>query len=178
MIARREWKLLFDRIGNGVTQVTGDWDALIVPLYKEEYNKLVRVAYRLTGNMETAEDLVHNTFLLAYFNIEKFSVHPKPKAWLMTTLINLVKNENRRMSNQNLSINVLLNIPADQPPTRLSELLPTHLPAADQQLLIWRFEQQLDYREIAERLGISETGCRSRVSRALTRCRELLDNVK
>lgn len=52
---------------------------------------------------------------------------------------------------------------ADSPP--LAESLPRRLSPQDREVLLWRFEQGLDYDEIAERLGISETGCRSRVSR-------------
>ena len=43
----------------------------------------------------------------------------------------------------------------------------------DREILIWRFEEDLSYGELADRLGISETGCRSRVFRAVKRCRAL-----
>ena len=56
----------------------------------------------------------------------------------------------------------------------LEELLPVRLSTQDRQALLWRMEDQLSYTEMARRLGISETGCRSRVARAVARCRLLL----
>ena len=53
--------------------------------------------------------------------------------------------------------------------------MPAQLSEEDKQLLIWRFEKQLSYREISGRLGISEAGCRSRVSRAVARCRKYFE---
>ena len=68
----------------------------------------------------------------------------------------------------------LFHMPAPEAKRGLTELLPTKLPQEDREVLIWRFEQELEYKEIANRLGISETGSRSRVFRALERCRKLL----
>lgn len=152
-----------------------EWDDFIVPLYRQEYDKMFRVAYRLCGSAETAKDLIQDTFLLALFHVKELTEHPKPAAWLMITLTNLIKNENRRMENRNLSIDTLFHLPASAPPTKLDELLPISLSPQDRQVLIWRFEQQLDYREIANRLGISEAGCRSRISRAVAKCRRLIE---
>ena len=55
------------------------------------------------------------------------------------------------------------------------DVIPRRLSPQDREVLLWRFEQGLDYDEIAEHLGISETGCRSRVSRSVRRCRALWD---
>ena len=41
--------------------------------------------------------------------------------------------------------------------------------------MIWRYEQRLGFREIADKLGIAEASCRSRLSRAVKRCKELMD---
>ena len=57
----------------------------------------------------------------------------------------------------------------------LAETLPRQLSPQDREVLLWRFEQGLDYDEIANLLGISEAGGRSRVSRAVRRCRALWD---
>ncbi len=146
----------------------------IALLYEQAYQRLYRVAYRLTGSIETAEELVQDTFLLAWFRQDTLLSHPNPEAWLMCTLRNLICNEQRRASSGEISLDAVFNIPAPEMPRGIGELLPAKLPEADRELLIWRFEQELDYREIADRLGVSETGCRSRVFRALEKCRKLL----
>ena len=150
------------------------WKDRIAALYRQSYLRLYRVAYRLTGSMETAAELTQDTFLWALLHGEELMTHPKPEAWLMRTLTNLVKNENRRLSSTEVSLEALFHMPAPEAKRGLTELLPTKLPQEDREVLIWRFEQELEYKEIANRLGISETGSRSRVFRALERCRKLL----
>lgn len=131
-------------------------------LYLQLYEKLFRAAYRLMGSPESAEDLVQQTFLLALFQGEALRTHPCPEGWLMKALHNLAMNERRRAARQQeVPLDALFDqaAEADSPP--LAESLPRRLSPQDREVLLWRFEQGLDYDEIAERLGISETGCRS-----------------
>lgn len=153
-----------------------DWNDWIASIYEATYERMCRVAYRLTGNYETAKELVHDTFLLTLFHKEELLAHPKPEAWLMLTLVNLCKNENRRLSTQEISLEVLFNVPAQKDEHHIEEWLPARLPERDRTILIWRFVEQLDYAEIANRLGISESGSRSCVFRAIVKCRNLLGN--
>lgn len=151
-----------------------DWNKWFDALYQKEYIRLYRVAYHLTGSTETAEELAQDAFLWAWIHREKLLTHPNLGGWLMRTLTNLVKNENRRFSARELSLEAQPQVPAPEADRGIGELLPFRLPEEDRKLLVWRFEEGLDYREIADRLGISETGCRSRVFRAVERCRKLL----
>lgn len=141
-------------------------------LYEELHDKMLRVAYRMTGSMDTAEDLVQETFLFALFRQDELLRHPLPEGWLMRTLQNLVLNERRKAAaHAEVPLDSLLNL-ADESAAPLEEALPRQLSQQDREILIWRFEQDLDYSQIADRLGISETGCRSRVFRAIRRCRD------
>lgn len=72
-------------------------------------------------------------------------------------------------------LETLYNVPAPDTEKGLEELLPSKLPKKDKKVLIWRFVQQMSYKEIANQLGISETGCRSRVFRAIEKCRKLMN---
>lgn len=151
-----------------------DWNEWFDALYQKEYDRLYGVAYRMTGNTETAHELTQDAFLWAWLHREKLLNHPKPGGWLMKTLTNLVKNENRRFSSRELSLEDQFQLPAPEVDRGIGEVLPIQLPEEDRRILVWRFEEGLDYREIANRLGISETGCRSRVFRAVEKCRKLL----
>ena len=94
----------------------------------------------------------------------------------MCTLKKLASNELRRAENR-LTVpleNALLPRAAGQK-QKVGDLLPSALSQSDKQILTWRIEQQLSYKEIAQILGISETGCRSRVARAIAKCRKLMD---
>ena len=142
-------------------------------LYEELHDKMLRVAYRMTGSMDTAEDLVQETFLFALFRQDELLRHPLPEGWLMRTLQNLVLNERRKAAARaEVPLDSLLNLADESAAAPLEEALPRQLSQQDREILIWRFEQDLDYSQIADRLGISETGCRSRVFRAIRRCRD------
>lgn len=144
-------------------------------LFHLEYKKLMLAARHLIGDVEVAQDLVQDTFILATIHYEKVKVHPKPEAWLMLTLHNLCRNEKRRQqSHQVYSLSDCKDLPNDERTGSIDELLPVQLSDEDRKILIWRFEQRLEYKEISKMLGISEVGCRSRVSRAVSRCREIL----
>lgn len=150
-----------------------DRDQLISSLFETQYEKLFKVGCRLIGHEQQAQDLVQSTFLLAILRHEEFARHPNREGWLMMTLKNLIYNEKRRHSRRDISLKELFDIAAPAAPNSLEELFPSRLPREDRDILMWRFEQRLDYRDIANILGISESGCRSRVARAVKRCREL-----
>ena len=96
----------------------------------------------------------------------------------MKTLVNLARNEKRLHRYRDVPMEELFAIPAAEDERGIEELLPKELAQQDKEVLIWRYELELDYREIANRLGVSETGSRSRVHRAIERCRKLLENKK
>lgn len=150
-------------------------DSFLADLYRLEYTTLFRVAYRLTGCRDDAQDMVQKTFLLAISQQGELCQHPNPGGWLVVTLNNLVKNERRRMANRaEISLETMAQIPAQPPNVPFSETLPPGLSQDDQQLLSWKYELELDHREIARRLGVSPQACRARLSRLLKKCRALM----
>ncbi len=150
--------------------------SFLTDLYRQEYFTLYRVAYRLTGCQEDAQDMIQKTFLLAIGQQEELHSHPNPGGWLMVTLSNLVKNERRRMSNRvEFSLEDMAQLPAQQPSASFWESLPPGLTQDDRQLLSWKYELELDHSEMARRLGISPQACRARLSRLLKKCRALME---
>ncbi len=151
-------------------------DTFFQSLYETQYEKMVKFAFRMIGSMDSAQDLVQEAFLLALFNLDELSCHPNPEGWLMKTLRNLARNERRRIQNHaDIPLDSLAQILGKEPDIPFELLLPPQLSKAERDILIWRFKQELDYREIADRLGISEEGCRSRLSRAVAHCRKLMN---
>ena len=159
-------------------ELSNTMNGFIEALYRSEYKKLYTLAFRIVKKTEAADDLVHDAFCLATFHQAKLINHPNPEGWLANVVKNLALNEIRRAEN-------CLTVPLEQAlssaslklDTSLSELFPQNLPAQDQQILLWKFEEQIPYHEIALRLNISETGARSRVARAVARCRLLMNNT-
>ena len=154
-----------------------DRNLFVSKLFKDEYPALIRKAYRLTGSKELAEDLCQDTFFLAIAHFEELVSHPSPGGWLTLTLFNLVRNERRRSRcHSEIPLDEVNLLQANESPPSLDDLLPLQLPADDKNILFWRFEQQLGYREIAIRLGISESACRMRVFRLLKKCKKILSD--
>ena len=98
---------------------------LIHTLYLQLYEKLFRVAYRMMGSSESAEDLVQQTFLLALFQGEALRAHPCPEGWLMKALHNLAINERRRTARrQEIPLDTLFDQAAGEASPPLAETLP------------------------------------------------------
>lgn len=151
-----------------------DWNNFMESLYNDGYERLFRVAYRGTKNRELARDLIQETFVLSLFQRETLMRHPNPGAWLMRTLCNLMANEQRLQRQGDIPLDEIADIPDKPGDARLEELLPVQLRASEREILLWRFEQQMEYKEMAGRLGISEALCRKRVSQAVNQCRKYL----
>lgn len=144
-------------------------------LYQSNYQKLYCLAYRLIKSPEAADDLVHDAFCLAVFHQAELRQHPNPEGWLVLAVKNLASNEIRRAENRlTVPLEEALTSAAAAQHTSIAELFPRNLPIQDRQILLWRFESQLPYAEIAQRLQISEAGARSRTARAVARCRLLM----
>ncbi|UCH84182.1 MAG: RNA polymerase sigma factor [Candidatus Latescibacterota bacterium] len=54
------------------------------------------LAYRLTGNRDTAEDVVQDVFLKVYRAADRLDVHRHPKPWLTTITYNTCRDLARR----------------------------------------------------------------------------------
>lgn len=144
-------------------------------LYTTQYNKLIKAAYRMIGDMECAQDLVQQVFLLALVRQGDLSTHPLAEGWLMLTLRNLVKNERRKQENHlEVSLDALVRLESKEVPMSVKDILPNELSPEEREILILRYDQQMEYSEMAKHFGISESGCRSRVFRAITNCRKYM----
>src|SRR5215472_4457737 len=71
-----------------VAQVlAGDRDAFRV-LVDRYSRSIFRVAYRMTGNRQDAEEIVQETFLRAYKSLERFELRANLGTWLYRIAVN------------------------------------------------------------------------------------------
>lgn len=153
-----------------------DRNEFIHQLHMKFYRRLIRTAYRETGDMETATDLVQEVFVLATLHYDKLCTYDAPEAWLHLTLHYQVMNQ-RRLTARHNEVPLTEDIPLEGDVNAgLAELLPAGLTQEEQTIIRLKYESQLNHAEISNRLGISETACRSRLSRALAHCKILLNN--
>ena len=156
--------------------MTAEARQFIEELYYANQDKLFRFAYRLVGSEEKAEELVQEAFVLAILHEAELLTHPKPDKWLMVTLKYQILNYWRRKeSSSELSLDDFFSLEAEPIKDPLETVLPKELTEDERQILIWKFEEQIDYVEMSERLGVTQNACRLRLMRAVRECRRYWD---
>ena len=181
----------------------GDNEAfrLIVERYK---NALFNLAYRMTQNRESAEDLAQEAFVRAYEHLERFDQKRSFFTWLYTICTNLTINELKKKSHYgDLEKNTWeqkgkderiasdtwsdrefsegeQKVYAEENKDLLNELL-GKIPGEYRTAVILRYQEDLSYQEIAEVLGISLSLAKVRVHRGIEKLRTIfheMENLK
>ncbi len=193
-----DWAEIVRRSMNGDS---GAWAEMVRAHQKRVYG----LCYRFTGNAADAEDLTQDVFLKIYTNLSSFdAARGSLPVWITTMTRNLLVDNFRRTRNQRAtgSLDEGWDQTEDFRPRlsvadRLADAAPSpHEAAARQELkkmvekalmkvsadlreaVILRDLQDMDYREIAQVLGIPEGTVKSRISRGRAELARLLERTK
>ena len=154
--------------------------------YESLYPVLFRIAYRITGNSTKAEDLCHEAFIKYWQREEPLPDIDQTKYWLIRVLKNISLNyEKKRSREQRAYGRLQKSAPQyskstdqeffrEQTRSMVQEAL-GRLPAKLRVVLVLKEYGDLNYREIAGILGISEGNVKVRAFRARERLAQLLD---
>jgi RNA polymerase sigma factor (sigma-70 family) len=154
--------------------------------YESLYPVLFRIAYRISGNSTKAEDLCHEAFIKYWQREEPLPDLEQTKYWLIRVLKNVSLNyEKRRSREQRAYGRLQKNAPQfsaateqdffkEQTRTIVQEAL-NKLPDKMRLVLVLKEYGDLNYKEIANILGISEGNVKVRAFRARERLAQLLD---
>jgi RNA polymerase sigma-70 factor (ECF subfamily) len=130
-------------------------------LFDAEESALLRFAFGVVGQRETAEDLVQEAFLRLH---EHWNDVENPRAWLYRSIRNMALNhlrDHRRETTMDEGRDW-----ASESPTA-AEVLGRHeavgvlrmlmaeMPTQDQELILWKYSGSLSYEEISKRSGLS-----------------------
>lgn len=157
-----------------------EWMQSILDRYE---GPLLRYAQRITGDLESARDVVQETLLRACRE-DRSSLEGRLAQWLFHVCRNRaldVQRKEQRMSvASDLDLQTLPGgagppelIVARETSSRLLGLL-DHLPAAQQEVIRLKFQDDLKYREIAEVTGQSISNVGFLLHSGLKRLRELM----
>jgi RNA polymerase sigma-70 factor, ECF subfamily len=189
-----DWSQVVRRCMDGDS---GAWAEMVRTHHKRVYG----LCYRFTGNAADAEDLTQDVFLKIYSNLASFDTsRGSLQVWITTMTRNLLVDNFRRTRNQRATGSL------DDGWDTTEELKPLdrltakgaspHELAAQKELaamvqnalarvsvelreaVILRDLQDLDYKEIAEVLGIPEGTVKSRISRGRAELARLLERNK
>ena len=189
-----EWSQIVRRCMDGDSAA---WAEMVRTHHKRVYG----LCYRFTGNPADAEDLTQDVFLKIYSNLASFdTARGSLQVWITTMTRNLLVDNFRRT--RNLRATSSLDEGWDgtdelRPVDRLVSAGPSpHESAAQKEIskmvqnalshvsvelreaVILRDLQDLDYKEIAQVLGIPEGTVKSRISRGRAELARLLERNK
>ena len=150
------------------------WDAFHAPL-----ERFIR---RRISDEHTAEDVLQDVFLKIHQRMETLNEVRKLESWIYQITRNAIIDSYRSSrSMTTLEAAEVLEMPEELPDDDVvSELLPCvramvkSLPAMDRQALVLTEYQGLTQKELAERLGLSFSGAKSRVQRAREKLKQQL----
>lgn len=167
------------KISLGVIRLHAEQDAFFEKLYQDYFGKLTLYAGALLRNQSRAQDMVQDTFHEALRRIDILMEHPNPGGWLMVTLKNKIREEERtqrRYMLRFLSLNTdLIREPASQTPDLEEQLAddgPTFLEqiqnalTEEEFLLLKRLTiDRASHLEVAKEFGISVYASQKRLER-------------
>ncbi len=138
-------------------------------------------AISLSGNVDRADDLVQETMLRGFANLDKFRPGTSLQAWLFTILRNLFHSEYRRRRREvedpdGLWAGRLAVLPDQEPHLNLSDFRAVFGTLSDDQreALVLVGAEGFTYEEAAEICGVPVGTVKSRVNRARRRLAQLL----
>jgi RNA polymerase sigma-70 factor (sigma-E family) len=139
-------------------------------LYSSQRDRLIRVAYLLTGSQSVAEDIVQDTFIRVFPRLDGLG---EPGAYLRRSVVNACYSWHRRQRRERLA---LLEPPAAAMPDEHVEMWEAlgHLGAARRTVLVLRYYLDLPEAEVAAILGWRVGTVKSATHRALRDLRRIL----
>ena len=136
-------------------------------LYREMYDWLLGYANASLSNPSRAEEAVQETFRIACDKLPVLLESENPQGWLVNTLKGVLKNFSRKDARHS---KVFIAIPewydAEQIEDLPAELFYQDLAKTREYELLMKLSEAGSVRELANRLGISESTCKKRVQRS------------
>lgn len=152
------------------------------------HERMYRMAWRLTGNAQAAEDLVQEAFLKLWLKRDALQITSSAETFCVTTVKNLFYDQVRKRRPQTTNHTPEeLQIPHDDDAARAIEQaedrqmawqLISRLPEQQRQIVMMRDISEMEYREIEQQTGLTAVHVRVLLSRARKQMREQLKQMK
>ena len=139
-------------------------------LVRRYHGPLLALAYQFTGRREDAEDLVQETFIAAYRDLPTLREAGKLRGWLHAILRHLALRWRARRRRDEPLDEKMTAPPAGEDTAVLEAM--QRLSAADREILVLRYLNELSYQEIGGVLGISAHAAEVRCARARQRLKK------
>jgi RNA polymerase sigma-70 factor, ECF subfamily len=154
-------------------------------LVDRHYDRCARIAVRIVGNREDAEEALQDAFLRAFNALGGYEERERFSAWLTRIVVNQCRTvlaRTRRCEAVFPDVNpeeLALATSGDEDDGAWPELerVLAHLPPDQREALVLRYADDLTYQEMARITGAGESALKMRVQRAFSRLRALLPEL-
>jgi len=173
---------------------SGDSDAFR-RLVEQHSRAVFRLAFRMTGNEQDAEDVVQETFLRAYRQLDKYEARSSFSTWLYRIASNYSldlirmrkRHEDKRERGKAEERDILQTLPVNTPgpdritysrqvQERVNEAL-NELSAQERTAFVLRHFEGMSIDEIGEALGTGTNATKHSIFRAVQKLRRSLEPV-
>jgi RNA polymerase sigma-70 factor (ECF subfamily) len=173
---------------------SGDSDAFRL-LVEQHSRHVFRLAFRMTGNEQDAEDVVQETFLRAYKQLGKYEARASFSTWLYRIASNYSldlirsrkRHEDKREQGSSEETDILQSLPGNTPgPDRIMysgevsqhvEAAMNELSAQERSAFVLRHFEGMSIEEIGEVLGTGINATKHSIFRAVQKLRRSLEPV-
>jgi RNA polymerase sigma-70 factor, ECF subfamily len=154
-------------------------------LVDRHYDRCARIAMRILGNREDAEEAIQDAFLRAFRALGSYQDRERFSAWLTRILINQCRTIRARVQRRE-EVFSSLDLSDAEPFVSAESVEDTwpdleralaQLPADQREAVVLRYADDLTYEEMARITGAGESALKMRVQRAFARLRALLQEV-
>jgi RNA polymerase sigma-70 factor (ECF subfamily) len=161
--------------------LSGDVEAFAL-IVDRHYARCARIALRIVGNREDAEEAIQDAFLRAFKALDAYEDRERFSAWLTRILVNQCRTVLARSKRRDA---VFLDLDprqldfaveaedGDGPWPELDRML-DRLPADQREAIVLKYADDLTYQEMSRITGAGESALKMRVQRAFARLRALL----
>lgn len=144
---------------------------------------LVRYLYGLLGSSQDAEDVAQDAFVRAFAALDRFEGRSSVRTWLRTIATRLAFNRRRdaaaRTRYEELPERRIAtpDSAAAVEARQILDLVLARLAYPYREILVLRYLEELDVREVGRALGISQPAAKMRLLRARDQFRAVYDEV-
>ena len=168
-----------------IEQVLGGDVEAFARLVDRHYDRCARIAVRILGNREDAEEALQDAFLRAFRALEDYQDRERFSAWLTRILVNQCRTTLARTRRREAvfldveprDIDLAVDGSHDGGAWPELEHALAQLPLEQREAVVLKYADDLTYEEMARITGAGESALKMRVQRAFARLRDLLQEV-
>jgi RNA polymerase sigma-70 factor (ECF subfamily) len=149
------------------------------------YARCARIAFRILGNREDAEEAIQDAFLRAFKALSDYEDRERFSAWLTRILVNQCRTVLARTRRRDAlfadvdpqRVDFIVTMESDDGEWPELEHVLGRLPAEQREAIVLKYADDLTYEEMSRVTGAGESALKMRVQRAFARLRALLQEV-